>query len=135
MKPIFVFDGKPPTMKRAELTKRSDKRGDADAGLAAAKEAGDDAAVEKFAKRTVKVWAEGTWEAEGGERGGGRERARERRPLPFSSSSLSTGHAPAQRGVQAPAAPAGRARHRRAVGSRGAVRGDRQSGARVSNDD
>ena len=58
MKPIFVFDGKPPTMKRAELAARAGKRGDADAGLAAAKEAGDAEAIEKFSKRTVKV-AEG----------------------------------------------------------------------------
>jgi len=55
LKPIYVFDGKPPTMKRAELAKRSDKRGDAEADLAAAKEAGDADAVAKFAKRTVKV--------------------------------------------------------------------------------
>ena len=57
MKPVFVFDGKPPAMKREELSRRSDKRTDAGAGLEAAKEAGDADAVEKFAKRTVKVTA------------------------------------------------------------------------------
>lgn len=55
VKPIYVFDGKPPAMKRAELAKRSDKRADATADLAAAKEAGDAEAVTKLSKRTVKV--------------------------------------------------------------------------------
>lgn len=55
MKPLYVFDGAPPEAKQEELARRADKRGDAEAGLEAAKEAGDAEAIEKFAKRTVKV--------------------------------------------------------------------------------
>ncbi len=55
MKPLYVFDGAPPEAKREELARRAGKRGDATAELEAAKEAGDNEAIEKFAKRTVKV--------------------------------------------------------------------------------
>ena len=55
MKPLYVFDGAPPEAKKEELARRAGKRGDATAELEAAKEAGDAEAIEKFAKRTVKV--------------------------------------------------------------------------------
>jgi 5'-3' exonuclease len=38
MKPVFVFDGKPPEMKSKELAKRKEGRDAADADLATAKE-------------------------------------------------------------------------------------------------
>eukprot|EP00218_Dolichomastix_sp_CCMP3274_P001498 CAMPEP_0170158780 /NCGR_PEP_ID=MMETSP0033_2-20121228/69098_1 /TAXON_ID=195969 /ORGANISM="Dolichomastix tenuilepis, Strain CCMP3274" /LENGTH=359 /DNA_ID=CAMNT_0010396235 /DNA_START=39 /DNA_END=1118 /DNA_ORIENTATION=+ len=69
IKPVYVFDGKPPEMKSGELAKRKEKRVDADAKLEAAKEAAEkaedeDAAaeqlaeVEKYSKRTVRVTTE-----------------------------------------------------------------------------
>ncbi|MCL7036929.1 hypothetical protein MKW94_014919 [Papaver nudicaule] len=55
LKPVYVFDGKPPDLKRQELAKRSLKRSDATEDLAAAIESGDKEDIEKFSKRTVKV--------------------------------------------------------------------------------
>ena len=55
IKPIYVFDGKPPTMKGGELAKRKDKREEAEAALKAAREAGNQEEIEKLAKRTVRV--------------------------------------------------------------------------------
>ncbi|GMH33481.1 hypothetical protein BSKO_01315 [Bryopsis sp. KO-2023] len=55
LRPVYVFDGKPPEMKKAELEKRLEKRDDAEKGLAEAKEAGDAEKVEKYSKRTVRV--------------------------------------------------------------------------------
>ena len=55
IKPVYVFDGKPPTMKGGELAKRKDKREEAEAALKAAREAGDAEEVEKLAKRTTRV--------------------------------------------------------------------------------
>ena len=55
IKPIFVFDGKPPELKSAEIAERREKREEADKALAAAKVAGDAAEVEKLSKRTIKV--------------------------------------------------------------------------------
>ena len=55
IKPIYVFDGKPPTMKGGELAKRKDKREEAEAALKAAREAGNQEEIEKPAKRTVRV--------------------------------------------------------------------------------
>lgn len=55
IKPVYVFDGKPPTMKGGELAKRKDKREQAEADLAKAKEAGDAEMIEKMSKRTVRV--------------------------------------------------------------------------------
>lgn len=57
MKPVYVFDGKPPELKRAQLDARLEKREEADKGLEAAKAAGDDEAVERYSKRTIKVGA------------------------------------------------------------------------------
>eukprot|EP01054_Gregarina_sp_Poly1_P007000 Gregarina_sp_Poly_1__6999@NODE_380_length_9076_cov_204_162726_g313_i0_p3_GENE_NODE_380_length_9076_cov_204_162726_g313_i0NODE_380_length_9076_cov_204_162726_g313_i0_p3_ORF_typecomplete_len386_score70_28XPG_I/PF00867_18/1_7e30XPG_N/PF00752_17/2_8e26XPG_I_2/PF12813_7/3_7e055_3_exonuc/PF01367_20/0_000245_3_exonuc_N/PF02739_16/0_011_NODE_380_length_9076_cov_204_162726_g313_i048015958 len=55
MKPVYVFDGKPPHMKTGELAKRSERKALAEAGLEDAKERGDVEAVKKHAGRTVRV--------------------------------------------------------------------------------
>uniref|UniRef100_K4AC74 Flap endonuclease 1 n=1 Tax=Setaria italica TaxID=4555 RepID=K4AC74_SETIT len=55
IKPVFVFDGEPPEMKKKELAKRSLKRNDATKDLNRAMEIGDEDSIEKFSKRTVKV--------------------------------------------------------------------------------
>ncbi|KAH7437331.1 hypothetical protein KP509_05G066100 [Ceratopteris richardii] len=55
IKPVYVFDGQPPELKKAELAKRFSRREDANAGLAEAVETGDKADIEKYSKRTVKV--------------------------------------------------------------------------------
>ncbi|GLT70298.1 hypothetical protein SLA2020_423880 [Shorea laevis] len=55
MKPVYVFDGKPPDLKRQELAKRYSKRADASEDLAEAVETGNKEDIEKFSKRTVKV--------------------------------------------------------------------------------
>ncbi|KAF4353943.1 hypothetical protein G4B88_020626 [Cannabis sativa] len=55
IKPVYVFDGKPPEMKKQELAKRYSKRADATEDLAAAMESGNKEDIEKFSKRTVKV--------------------------------------------------------------------------------
>jgi len=55
IKPVYVFDGKPPEMKSGELGKRMEKRAEAQKALDKATEAGDAAEVDKFTKRLVKV--------------------------------------------------------------------------------
>ena len=55
IKPVYVFDGKPPEFKSAELQERKEKREKAEAELKTAIEAGDAEAVLKQTKRTVKV--------------------------------------------------------------------------------
>ncbi|KAF9669790.1 hypothetical protein SADUNF_Sadunf13G0001000 [Salix dunnii] len=55
IKPLYVFDGKPPDLKKQELAKRFSKRADATEDLAAAVESGVKEDIEKFSKRTVKV--------------------------------------------------------------------------------
>ncbi|KAL6063404.1 Elongation of fatty acids protein 2 [Balamuthia mandrillaris] len=55
LKPIYVFDGKAPTMKADELKKRSEKKREAQASLDEAKETGDQDAVRKLQKRTIHV--------------------------------------------------------------------------------
>jgi flap endonuclease-1 len=55
IKPVFVFDGKPPTLKTGELAKRSTKRKEAEEGLEEAKEVGPAEEVVKLTKRTVRV--------------------------------------------------------------------------------
>lgn len=55
IKPVYVFDGKPPTMKSGELDKRMAKRADAEAALEKAKEEGNDEEVDKQSRRLVKV--------------------------------------------------------------------------------
>ncbi|CAN7004177.1 unnamed protein product [Brassica oleracea var. botrytis] len=51
IKPVYVFDGKPPELKRQEIAKRAD----ATADLTGAIEAGNKEDIEKCSKRTVKV--------------------------------------------------------------------------------
>lgn len=55
IKPVYVFDGKPPDMKSGELAKRQEKREESQASLKIAEEKGDAEGVEKFQKRLVKV--------------------------------------------------------------------------------
>merc|ERR1712142_414961 len=51
IKPVYVFDGKPPDMKSGELAKRKEKRDEAQKELEKAEEAGDEENVEKFSRR------------------------------------------------------------------------------------
>ncbi|XP_044126120.1 flap endonuclease 1 [Bufo gargarizans] len=55
IKPVYVFDGKPPHLKSGELAKRSERRAEAEKQLEAAQEAGEVENIEKFNKRLVKV--------------------------------------------------------------------------------
>jgi len=55
IKPVYVFDGKPPTMKSGELEKRSERRQEAEAALQKAKEEGNMEEVDKQNRRLVKV--------------------------------------------------------------------------------
>lgn len=56
IKPVYVFDGKPPELKSGELEKRGERRAEAQEQLTAAKARGDAIAVEKFERRLVKVF-------------------------------------------------------------------------------
>lgn len=58
IKPVYVFDGKPPELKLGELAERRRKREEANANLAKAKEEGDQEAILKSTKATVKVTKE-----------------------------------------------------------------------------
>uniref|UniRef100_A0A3P9GYZ1 Flap endonuclease 1 n=1 Tax=Oryzias latipes TaxID=8090 RepID=A0A3P9GYZ1_ORYLA len=55
IKPVYVFDGKPPQLKSSELEKRGERRAEAEKLLAQAQEMGEQENVEKFTKRLVKV--------------------------------------------------------------------------------
>nr|XP_032833432.1 flap endonuclease 1 isoform X1 [Petromyzon marinus] len=55
IKPVYVFDGKPPQLKSGELAKRAERRVEAEKQLVAAEEAGEVENVEKFSKRLVRV--------------------------------------------------------------------------------
>jgi len=55
IKPVYVFDGKPPTMKAGELEKRKERRDEAQAALEKAKEEGNMEEVDKQNRRLVKV--------------------------------------------------------------------------------
>ena len=55
IKPVYVFDGKPPTMKSGELEKRMEKRADTQVALEKAKEEGNDEEIDKQSRRLVKV--------------------------------------------------------------------------------
>ncbi|CAL5418380.1 unnamed protein product [Camellia sinensis] len=57
LKPVYVFDGKPPHLKKQELAKRHSKRADATEDLNKALVTGNKEQIEKFSKRTVKVYA------------------------------------------------------------------------------
>ncbi|KNC56053.1 flap structure specific endonuclease 1 [Thecamonas trahens ATCC 50062] len=58
IKPLYVFDGKPPEMKSEELVKRREARAKAEAELLKATKADDAEAIEKFSKRTLRVTKE-----------------------------------------------------------------------------
>lgn len=62
IKPVYVFDGKPPDLKSGELNKRMEKREEAQKALEQATEAGVQADVEKFSRRLVKVTKQHTEE-------------------------------------------------------------------------
>lgn len=55
IKPVYVFDGKPPQMKGGELAKRTERRSEAQTGLQEAQQSGDAENIEKFQRRLVKV--------------------------------------------------------------------------------
>eukprot|EP00796_Vickermania_ingenoplastis_P008853 gene8853-6233_t len=55
IKPIYVFDGKPPSLKSITLDSRRQKAGEAEKKFEEAKEAGDNEQMEKMSKRTVRV--------------------------------------------------------------------------------
>jgi flap endonuclease-1 len=55
IKPVFVFDGKPPDFKSGELLKRREKRAKAQKALANATEEGDVAEQDKQSKRLVRA--------------------------------------------------------------------------------
>lgn len=57
VKPVYVFDGKPPTLKRGELAKRTERREEAQANLERAREDGNAEEEQKMVKRLVKVTA------------------------------------------------------------------------------
>ncbi|KAF9465367.1 PIN domain-like protein [Collybia nuda] len=58
IKPAYVFDGKPPEMKKGVLSKRFERRAEAQADNEEAKETGTVEDMDKFARRTVKVTRE-----------------------------------------------------------------------------
>lgn len=55
IKPIYVFDGKPPEMKSGELEKRSERRKEAQESLDKAVEDGNQEDIAKFNKRVIRV--------------------------------------------------------------------------------
>ncbi|CAG8561821.1 5238_t:CDS:2 [Diversispora eburnea] len=55
IKPCYVFDGKPPTLKSGELAKRLERRKEANKNLEEANETAD---VDKYTRRTVRVTPE-----------------------------------------------------------------------------
>jgi len=63
IKPVYVFDGKPPEMKSGELQKRTDAKNKAREEMEKAKEEGDLEAVVKFEKRLTRVTKEQNQEA------------------------------------------------------------------------
>eukprot|EP01059_Diplonema_ambulator_P005513 TRINITY_DN15262_c0_g1_i1.p1 TRINITY_DN15262_c0_g1~~TRINITY_DN15262_c0_g1_i1.p1 ORF type:complete len:406 (+),score=136.31 TRINITY_DN15262_c0_g1_i1:46-1218(+) len=62
MKPVYVFDGAPPEMKRKELEERKAKAAEAQEELKRAVDEGDAELIEKMSKRTVRVSKEQTEE-------------------------------------------------------------------------
>ncbi|KAI6182328.1 Flap endonuclease 1 [Aphelenchoides bicaudatus] len=58
IKPVYVFDGKPPSMKSGELEKRTERRAEAQKELEDAIEKGDAEAAKKYERRLVKVTKE-----------------------------------------------------------------------------
>lgn len=63
IKPVYVFDGKPPDMKAWQLNKRAERREEAEKELQKATDAGDQASMDKFNRRLVKVTKQHSAEA------------------------------------------------------------------------
>jgi flap endonuclease-1 len=63
IKPVYVFDGKPPDLKSGELTKRAERREEAQKALTKATETGDQVEIDKMNRRLVKVTKEHNQEA------------------------------------------------------------------------
>ncbi|CAO3668810.1 unnamed protein product [Rhizopus microsporus] len=55
IKPVYVFDGKPPTLKSGELAKRKARKEEAQQKMEEAAEVGTAADVTRYTKRTVRV--------------------------------------------------------------------------------
>ncbi|KAG2198209.1 hypothetical protein INT46_000875 [Mucor plumbeus] len=55
IKPVYVFDGKPPTLKSGELAKRKARKEEAQLKMDEATELGNQEDINRFSKRTVKV--------------------------------------------------------------------------------
>uniref|UniRef100_A0A183CCC6 Flap endonuclease 1 n=1 Tax=Globodera pallida TaxID=36090 RepID=A0A183CCC6_GLOPA len=55
IRPIYVFDGKPPELKANELDKRMERRAEAEKQLQEATERGDKVDMDRFGRRLVKV--------------------------------------------------------------------------------
>ena len=53
IKPVYVFDGKPPGLKSGELAAREEKKKQAELELAAALESGDAEEIRKASHRSV----------------------------------------------------------------------------------
>ncbi|KAF3175351.1 Elongation of fatty acids protein 2 [Orbilia oligospora] len=58
IKPLYVFDGKPPTLKSGELAKRTARKFEAQEAHEEAKEVGTAEEIEKFSRRTVRATRE-----------------------------------------------------------------------------
>jgi flap endonuclease-1 len=58
IKPVYVFDGKPPVLKGGELEKRNERRAEAEAALQKAKEEANVEEIDKQNRRLVKVGKE-----------------------------------------------------------------------------
>ncbi|RIB03953.1 PIN domain-like protein [Gigaspora rosea] len=58
IKPCYVFDGKPPTLKSGELAKRLERKKEANKKLEEAQENGDTSNVDKYSRQTVRVTKE-----------------------------------------------------------------------------
>ena len=58
VKPVYVFDGKPPSMKSVELEKRKERRAAAEKNLEEAKDAEKQEDVNKYKRQLIKVWRE-----------------------------------------------------------------------------
>lgn len=63
IKPVYVFDGKPPDLKSGELLKRAERREEAQKALDQATQIGDTAEMDKMNRRLVKVTKEHSAEA------------------------------------------------------------------------
>ena len=55
LKPVYVFEGKPPNLKVGELQKRTERREENAKELSKAEELGDTEAVAKYTRRLVKI--------------------------------------------------------------------------------